>query len=141
MTKKSQNNTSVFMSADFSFLLGNLELCPRIPRATALQVMDAIDTCDAPERSCLQRLSAIYNNKVRFSPSGIKFNKSQLILDFDHYDRLPCFNESDKITQRGRTQKCTENIRSGKCTDKYVRDTIGAILFPQLYAKQTEHQK
>jgi hypothetical protein len=45
------------------------------------------------------------------------------------------------MSQRAKDTMCAENIKTGKCRDEMVRDTIGAVLFPELYAKKTEKQK
>ena len=33
------------------------------------------------------------------------------------------------------------DVKTGKCCDKMVCNTIGVVLFPNLYAKKTEKQK
>lgn len=35
-------------------------------------------------------------------------------------------------------KKCIQNLSSGRCQNKYMRDTVGTVLFPQHYASQRQ---
>ncbi len=36
---------------------------------------------------------------------------------------------------------CIKNLKRGKCNNKYMCETVGTILFPDLYNKQNQKQK
>ncbi len=38
-------------------------------------------------------------------------------------------------------KKCIKNLRNGKCKNQYMRETVGAILFPELYKRYNQKQK
>lgn len=52
--------------------------------------------------------------------------------------RAPCMAANAKVpqTDENMTKMCAHNFRCGKCQDKFMRETIGAILYPQLYTNQ-----
>ena len=38
-------------------------------------------------------------------------------------------------------KKCAKNLCNGKCKNQYMRETVGAILFPELYKRYNQKQK
>lgn len=50
----------------------------------------------------------------------------------------PCFKcvRDGKVPGAIPHKTCAHNLVAGKCVDEYMRNTVGAVLFPQFYGKE-----
>lgn len=108
--------------------------CPRnrITEDQAYELTHALARIHLPQNGCC---TAITTN----------FRTGYQIFTYTNYDKpseitqTPITEEGFEATlYLGFGRKCTNCLHSlsrGKCTDKYVRKYIGAILYPQHYAK------
>lgn len=108
--------------------------CPRtrITEDQARELTHALARIRLPQNGCCTAITTDFRTGYR-------------IYTYTNYDKpseitqTPITEEGFKATLHlGFGRKCTNCLRSlsrGKCTDKYVRKYIGAILYPQHYAK------
>lgn len=137
----SVKNTTVFMYADNSFFDGNILLNGGISRHQALTVIEELSKKTQDTESCAHRINAKYIQECGLrNDKKIKTLDSTLELDI-RLRCMKCCNRTTVKNSRNDTIECAKNIRCGNCVDKNVRETIGVILFPELYAKDTQKQK
>lgn len=53
-------------------------------------------------------------------------------------DRAKCCQKYLLRNAPQMTKMCAHNLRTGKCQDEFMRQTIGAIMFPKLYGKDKQ---
>lgn len=132
-----KKDVTVVMDADFSFLMGKIPLCKNVTQRQALELIHKLNMYPTPQKSCPKVLSAYYSSKVAH---WIKWNEknytNELILNLEIGKCMKCQKKTSGMTQRDKETLCAENIKSGKCHDKMVCETIGTVLFPELYQKQ-----
>ena len=46
--------------------------------------------------------------------------------------------KDEHVTRLDKSKRCFYNLQCGKCQDEYVRRTVGAVLFPQIYANEKQ---
>ncbi|MBR4891595.1 MAG: hypothetical protein IKZ34_00230 [Alphaproteobacteria bacterium] len=127
----------VLMDADFSFLLGKTVLSKGITQQQALELLHILDAHQTTPKSCAKHISATYKLSVQhWNKHNTKSKLNELSLSLEIGKCMKCNKKTVGMTQREKDTKCAENIKSGKCCDKMVCDTIGAVLFPDLYQKQ-----
>ena len=131
-----QKNVTVVMDADFAFLLGKIQLCKNVTQRQALELIHKLNMYPTPQKSCPKVLSASYSSKVAH---WIKWNekhyRNELELYLEIGKCMKCQKKTAGMTQRDKETLCAENIKSGKCRDTMVCNTVGAVLFPELYQK------
>ena len=132
----------VSMDADFSFLMGKNLLVQGITQKQALELLHVLDMYKTTPKSCAKVIIARYNTSVQhWNKYNSKSNTNELSLSLEIGRCMKCNKKTSGMSQRAKDTMCAENIKTGKCRDEMVRDTIGAVLFPELYAKKTEKQK
>lgn len=131
-----KKDVTVVMDADFSFLKGKIPLCKNVTQRQALELIHKLNMYPTPQKSCPKVLSASYSSKVAH---WIKWNEksytNELILNLEIGKCMKCQKKTSGMTQRDKEKLCAENIKSGKCRDTMVCNTVGAVLFPELYQK------
>ena len=131
-----KKDVTVVMDADFSFLRGKIPLCKNVTQRQALELIHKLNMYPTPQKSCPKVLSASYSSKVAH---WIKWNEksytNELILNLEIGKCMKCQKKTSGMTQRDKEKLCAENIKSGKCRDTMVCNTVGAVLFPELYQK------
>lgn len=134
-------STIVLMDADFSFLSGKVILNGGITQTQALQVLEGLSKKSQDTESCANCIYARYIQEFGLrNDKKSKSSNSTLELDI-RLRNMKCCDNVAVTNKREDTITCAKNIRAGKCVDKNVRETIGVILFPELYAKDTQKQK
>lgn len=93
----------------------------------------------APEHSlsdscCIECFSMQYNERFVFD--GGKTCSLTINPLWSHKSSKPLACEKMQSLFGSRMDQCACNLRAGKCRDAFMRRTVGAILFPELYAKQ-----
>lgn len=131
-----QKNVTVVMDADFSFLKGKIVLCENVTQQTAQELVQLVAQYPTPQNSCPKVLGASYSSKAA---QWVKWNEknytNELVLNLEIGKCMKCQKKTSGMTQRDKEKLCAENIKSGKCLDKMVCETVGTVLFPELYQK------
>ena len=106
---------------------------------TAQKIMDAFNTNDVAPNACIKTLSMEYKDTVRFGQTP-SFGPRYSTLDLDglfYCDTYPqCKKTIRKMDNVSKLKHCARNLRAGKCTDEFIKNTLGAALYPQHYGKQ-----
>lgn len=137
-----KKDVTVTMDADFSFLMGKNLLVPGITQKQAFELLHVLDMYKTTPKSCAKVIIARYNTSVQhWNKYNRKHNTNELSLSLELGRCMKCNKKTSGMSQREKDTMCAENIKTGKCCDKMVCNTIGAVLFPNLYAKKTEKQK
>lgn len=131
-----QKNVTVLMDADFSFLMGKIVLCENVAQRQAQELVQLVAQYPTPQKSCPKVLGASYSSKAA---QWVKFHnknyRNELVLNLEIGECMKCQKKTSGMTQRDKETLCAENIKSGKCLDKMVCETVGTVLFPNLYQK------
>ena len=110
-----------------------------ISDADAQKLMDTFNTSDVAQNACIKTLSMELNDKVSYGKMpGFGMRYRSLDIDGLFYcDTYPqCTKTIRNMDELSKTKHCARNLRAGKCTDEFIRNTLGAILYPQHYGKQ-----
>lgn len=105
----------------------------------AQKIMDTFNTNGVAPNACIKTLSMEYKDSVRFGQMpGFGPRYSTLDLNGLFYcDTHPqCKQISRKMNEVSKLKHCARNLRAGKCTDEFIKNTLGAALYPQHYGKQ-----
>ncbi|MFQ6702588.1 MAG: hypothetical protein ACLRFO_00085 [Alphaproteobacteria bacterium] len=112
-----------------------------ISEAERQSLMSAFNTKTSAPNACIKTLCLEYSDKARFGnvPSfGPRY--SSLNLDgLFYYDTKPqCAKTNRKMDNTSKLKYCARNLKDGKCVDEFIRNTLGAILYPQHYAMEKQ---
>ena len=91
--------------------------------------------------ACIKTLSMQFNDQVHFgniSGAGNRYRSLDIdgLFYLDTNPQCVIKANSRKWTDKKKLLCCARNLRAGKCTDELIKNTLGAILFPQHYGKQ-----
>lgn len=117
----------------------HIETLGHISSADAKKLMDIFSTSDIAPNACIKTLCLRYQDQVNFGqiPSGAHRYRSLDIDGLFYYDTIPqCATRKRKWDDEKKLKHCARNLRTGKCTDEFIKNTLGAILYPQHYGKQ-----
>ena len=132
-----EKNTSVLMEADFSFHMGKIKLCENITQEQALELVHALSERKQDKQSCADDIIFSYSTQ-HWLHNDIKLKQpttSELSIDI-RLKKMKCCNKRKVKNSRDESAHCAKNIQCGLCKDKNVRETIGVLLFPDLYKKR-----
>ena len=102
----------------------------------AKQLLDTFDNATPGPDACICSMTLQFTDRTRFGHKPNKGLRYQALeLDGMFYpDRNPhCGKPNKRMTEAQKIKRCANNLRSGKCQDDFIRQTIGALLFPQYY--------
>ena len=105
----------------------------------AQEIMDKFNNTTVAPNACIKTLYLEYSDRARFGnvPSfGPRY--SSLNLDgLFYYDTKPqCAKTNRKMDDTSKLKYCARSLRAGKCCDEFIKNTLGAALYPQHYGKQ-----
>ena len=132
-----EKNTSVLMEADFSFHMGKIKLCENITQEKALELVHALSERKQDKQSCANDIIFSYSTQ-HWLHNDIKLKQpttSELSI-YIRLKKMKCCNKRKVKNSRDESAHCAKNIQCGLCKDKNVRETIGVLLFPDLYKKR-----
>ena len=135
--KDKEKNTRVLIEADFSFHMGKIKLCENITQEKALELVHALSERKQDKQSCANDIIFSYHAK-NWLHNDIKLKQpttSELSIDI-RLKKMKCCNKRKVKNSRDESAHCAKNIQCGFCKDKTVRETIGVLLFPEIYQKQ-----
>lgn len=113
--------------------------------AQAQQIMDAlVANHDTAGACCIHQLRAEYKHYTSLArPDSTGKNGSlnqhqslDLMPTFYYNNKQLCYPSNHRFSDEKRMQRCAKHLRAGKCIDPFIRQSIGAILYPELYTKQ-----
>lgn len=102
-------------------------------------LMSAFDTKTYAPDACIRTLSLDYSDHTHFGRAlgGIGHHRSLELGNMFYFDQKPkCSKQNCKLDEAAKIKHCARNLKNGKCCDEFIRNTLGAILFPQHYGKQ-----
>ncbi len=125
-----------------------------IPRGLANQLMDSFSTrreCD--KSACYGRPEIEYLDRIvendrddggtkRLVMLSIKDTYTMYTPHACDYRPIPCVQNDGQIIRcdnslrANRLRTCAKQLRDGKCVNRFIRNTVGQMLFPQHYGKQ-----
>lgn len=94
--------------------------------------------------SCAKTISLEHRDTVNYGSNP--FNKRRIrtleisnIFYFDHTTPMCAPHKRSAYTcTEQKMAICCKNLRDGKCCDEFMRRTLGAVLYPQHYAKDKQ---
>lgn len=119
----------------------------RITYAQLEQLQQSISCATLPKDSCLTSMSIKFIDSMSFLAGGSRRNRiterdltleiSDLFYLADTNHRLLCSN-CKKKGEHAMIRHCANILPNGGCRDEFMRRTLGAALFPKLYAKENQ---
>ncbi len=105
----------------------------------AFKILELVNAHTATDGECAYSMHATLKSSACFDRIPKKRNISsdlQISRTCFTGTRTPCMSQNAKIpkTHEGLDKMCAHNFRTGKCCDNFMRENIGAVLFPQFYA-------
>ena len=101
----------------------------------AHQIIDKFKTHKPAKNACIEDLSITLEEWVHFCRHGNEHYSSLDLSGMFYPDKMPqCVKCIPSDIAKANC--CARNLRTGKCQDKFIKQTLGAILFPQHYGKQ-----
>lgn len=93
---------------------------------------------------CIKTLQTSYCEKFTVAPEW-KQDKEITYHNYTlspHFARLPylapCYKIKHAQNEIEMARMCARSLCRGKCRDEFMRRTLGAVLFPQFYAKDKQ---
>lgn len=117
----------------------------RITAAQLAQMQENVVNAKIPATSCINSITMTYMDRISFLDGGRRCNrqtgrcreleiKDLFWLSDGKFACGTCRQKNDIAMMR----HCAHNLRAGRCRDAFMRNTIGAVLFPALYAKDKQ---
>lgn len=117
----------------------------------AIRLLDLIKNTDMKLSTCIKsyfnsELTIDAHNSASIdahnSASVASIHSELKILGMANMEKTICQPAKGKqvYTQSrlDKSKRCFYNLQCGKCQDEYVRRTVGAVLFPQIYANEKQ---
>ena len=60
----------------------------------------------------------------------------EIIVDVLNVSEEDITMDTTFVDDLAKAKCCARNLRAGKCQDPFIKETLGAILFPQHYGKR-----
>lgn len=129
MNHKKQGGTT------YHYILGE-----EIAYNTALKLLDLIYNTPAPRLCWLHMTADMHTNVNRCydTKQGYRYSTLNIQADFNKRISCPCDKTLNHYDAETKVEKCHELLCAGKCRDEFIQKTLGAVLFPQHYAKDKQ---
>lgn len=105
-------------------------------------LMEKLSTPNVAVNACIKTLNLEYTESTGFGRAigGNARHRSLSIDGMFYFDQYPqCGKQNCELDEAAKIKRCARNLKNGKCQDEFIRNTLGAILYPQHYA--TDKQK
>lgn len=119
----------------------------KITPAQLKQCQKAVANARRPADACPYSITVEYTDRMSFTNGGMRSSRlverrrilqiSDLFYSYDKSQQTKCGICMNKIEEK-LTAHCARNLRAGKCQDEFMRRTLGATLFPRLYANEKQ---
>lgn len=102
------------------------------------QLMDAFSQHTPALDACVRQMSLEFIDKTYFGRTPWAQERYRTLnLSSMFYNQMPkCGQQNCKLDDSAKIKRCARNLKNGKCQDEFIKNTLGAILFPQHYGKQ-----
>ena len=109
----------------------------------AIRLLDLIKNTDIKNSTCIK---SFFNSELTInahhSASSANIHSNLKLFGLANMQKTICQPAQGKLiytqSKYDMLRRCFNNLRCGDCQDEYVRKTIGAVLFPQHYAKEKQ---
>lgn len=109
----------------------------------AIRLLGLIKNTDMKLSTCIK---SYFNSELTIgahnSASVASIHSELKLLGMANMEKTICQPAKGKqvYTQSrlDKSKRCFYNLQCGKCQDEYVRRTVGAVLFPQIYANEKQ---
>lgn len=105
------------------------------------KIMSAFNTSAIAPNACIKSLDLNYQDNVKFGriPGNSKRDRTLELDSMFYFDTTPmCGKPNCKLDNTAKIKRCARNLKNGKCVDEFIRNTLGAVLYPQHYAKDKQ---
>lgn len=105
------------------------------------KLMNVLNTNCVAADACIRSLGLSYTDHVNFGHmlGQTKRNRTLNIDGMFYFDQdTKCGTPNPHMDEEAKIKRCARNLKAGKCRDEFMRKTLGAILFPQHYAKDKQ---
>lgn len=103
------------------------------------EIMTTFSTHNIAPNACIQTLCLDFCDHTNFGRT-IGCNNRYRTLDLGnmfYFDAMPqCGKQNCTLDETAKINRCARNLKNGKCRDEFIKNTLGAILYPQHYGKQ-----
>lgn len=106
------------------------------------KIMDAFSTHTSTATACIPHMTLDFQDKTHYGPPlwhHDRYRTLELSNMFYHNQMPKCGKQDCELDEEAKIKRCARNLKNGKCQDEFIRNTLGAILYPQHYA--TDKQK
>lgn len=154
MIKISDKNIALFFAAKpfWNASLGASKLMGHISYQDMIKIMVAIENYNPDKDACTHDLGIKYVADINKStdvfnhPAIDPYTRHKFELIDSSWGFNPAFPKCAHCAKISRADVmasermflCAKNLRAGKCQDTFMRNTLGAVLFPQFYAKDKQ---
>ncbi len=109
-----------------------------ITNSECMQLMDTFTTQSVLPNACIRHMSLEFIDKTYFGRAPWHQDRRRTLnLSSMFYNNMPkCGQQNCELDDTAKIKRCIRNLRAGKCQDEFIRNTLGAILFPYYYGKQ-----
>lgn len=96
-----------------------------------LELISRLSTTICANNNCLGTIQILYQDHPHMN-----YTTNKLLIQSDFADKkmFPCDTSLYNAPPSSKVHACAHNLSTGKCRDEFIRNTVGAILFPQFYA-------
>ena len=131
-------NMNIYIKQEYGDDLGHFKLKKQISNEDAQKLIDILKNtqCNG-EDNCYANISAHIDSKEKKTPYG-PVTEKRLILDTGKPSKMICITGNAPlhiISQRQCAEMCGQCLIAGKCENKDIIETIGKIVFPDIYKK------
>ena len=112
-----------------------------ISEAERQSLMSAFNTKTPAPNACIRSMTLEYSDHTFFGrvPGNCDRYRSLELSNMFYFDKMPqCQKCSKNIKETTKIKRCARNLKDGKCVDEFIRNTLGAILYPQHYAMEKQ---
>ena len=112
-----------------------------ITRVELDALMEKLSTRNVAPNACIKTLNLEYSEHTGFgNVFGSNERRRSLSIDgMFYFDQYPqCGKKNCTLSEADKIKRCARNFKNGQCCDEFIRNTLGAILYPQHYAKDKQ---
>ena len=116
--------------------LGNISDDERI------KIMDAFSAHTPAANACIPHMTLDFQDKTYYGHAPWNYDRYPFLYLYSMFrltNKMPkCGKQDCKLDEEAKIKRCARNLKNGKCQDEFMRNTLGAILYPQHYAKDKQ---
>lgn len=129
---------NIYIKQEYGKILGDFKLKKHISSEDAQKLIDMLkNTQFDGDKNCYAHISAYIDPVEKKTPYG-PVTEERLILDTGKPSKMICITGNAPlhiISQRQCAEMCGQCLVAGRCENKNIIETIGKIVFPDIYNK------